>query len=240
MRLAGSDPLPLYAQVADRLRHRIARGEWQDGDRLPSHTALTQEFAVARVTVRQAIALLETEGLLQSRQGRGTFVIGRPGPGWRLDVKTTLQTLVDMLRGDEPKLLNISETAATPLLTPMDGTPAPAYVFMRRLHLRDAVPYCVIAIHLDQRIFRRAPRRFRREVMIPILASLPGVTIADAHQRLTIAAADPETARHLGIAVNAPVALVRRVFCDAEGCVIYLGEVVYRGDLVQLEMDLLP
>ena len=60
------------------------------------------------------------------------------------------------------------------------------------------------------------------------------------HQTLTIGTADPETAGQLGIGVNAPVAYVRRVFRTPDGTVLYLGDVTYRGDLVQLEMDLVP
>ena len=54
----------------------------------------------------------------------------------------------------------------------------------------------------------------------------------------TIGAADVETATHLHIAANAPVAEVRRVFNDPEGVVIYLAEVTYKGDAIRLEMNL--
>jgi GntR family transcriptional regulator len=238
--LLPDSPIPLYAQLAELLRGRIARGVWAEGDRLPSLGALTQEFEVARVTVRQAITMLEREGILAARQGRGTFVTRRPGAERRLPVQSTLADLVAMLQGSKPQLLNIEERKAVPRLMEQDGKPAPHYVYMRRVHLRDEVPYCVIDIYLDERIFRKAPKRFRQEVMIPILTTLPGVRIAKAHQTLTIGTADAETARHLGIAVNAPVAEVRRVFRAPDGTVIYLGEVTYRGDLIQLEMDLTP
>ncbi len=238
--LSETNPLPLYAQLAELLRQRLAHAYWQVGDRLPSHDELTREFAVARVTVRQAITLLEEDGLVLSKQGKGTFVTALPQAGRRLEVQTTLQNLVTMLRGDEPQLLNIAESHAVPRLSDKDGSPAPSYVHMRRVHLRAGTPYCVIAIFLDARVFKLAPKRFRREVMIPILASLPGVTIAWAHQTLTIGSADPETAAHLGIAMGAPVANVRRVFLTPDGTVLYLGEVTYRGDLVQVEMDLVP
>jgi len=238
--LSAAHPLPLYAQLAELLRRRIARGDWKEGDRLPSHELLTREFAVARVTVRQAITLLEEDGLVLSRQGRGTFVIARPGAERPLQVQSTLHDLAAMLRGDETQLLNVSESDAAPALTDRDGTAATAYVHMRRIHLREGTPYCVISIYLDAAVFHRAPERFRRELLIPILMSMPGVTIAQAHQVLTIGTADPETAGQLGIAVNAPVAYVRRVFRTPDGTVLYLGEVTYRGDLVQLEMDLAP
>lgn len=238
--LSSTHPLPLYAQLAELLRRHIGDGFWKTGDRIPSQGELADTFDVARVTVRQAIALLEEEGLLESRRGRGTFVLAAPGAGRRMSVQTTLGRLVDMLRGDEPQLLNLAEGVALPTLGERDGKPAPTYTYMRRIHLRDGVPYCVIAIHLDRRIFRLQPQRFRREVMIPILASLPGVTIAEARQRLTIGVADADVAGHLGIPLGAPVAFVRRVFRAPDGTVIYLGEVTYRGDLIELDMDLVP
>lgn len=238
--LSNAHPLPLYAQLAGVLRLRIGRGEWKHGDKLPSQAELTREFKVARVTVRQAITLLEDDGLLQSCQGRGTFVTAPPGAQRRLHVHTTLRSLVAMLQGDVPQLQNVIETDAAPQLGPEDGAPAPAYVHMRRVHLHDATPYCVISIYLDTRIFDRARKRFRTEVIIPVLTTLPGVTIAHAQQTLTIDVADPATAAQLGMTPGAPVANVRRVFRGPDGTVIYLGEVTYRGDLVQLDMDLVP
>ena len=47
-----------------------------------------------------------------------------------------------------------------------------------------------------------------------------------------------EVAGHLNIAMGAPVAEVRRVCCAADGTVLYLGEVTYRGDYIHFEMDL--
>jgi GntR family transcriptional regulator len=98
----------------------------------------------------------------------------------------------------------------------------------------------VINIHLDERIFRRSPRRFRDETVIPLLTSMKGVTIAQAHQVLTIGTADLEVAHLLGVPVNAPVAEVRRVFRDPSGRVIYFAEVTYRGDAIHVEMNLKP
>jgi GntR family transcriptional regulator len=118
--------------------------------------------------------------------------------------------------------------------------PAERYAYMRRVHSRDGKPYCVIDIHLDERIFRRSPRRFREETVIPLLTSMKSVKIAKAHQVLTIGTADMEVARLIDVPLNAPVAEVRRVFRDPDDRVIYLAEVVYRGDAIHVEMDLKP
>ena len=238
--LFRDSPVPRYAQLADVFRQRIARNVWPSGTRLPTLEALMGEFGVARVTVRQAMELLARDGLVSAERGRGTFVTAQPIRDKRLLLQTTLQALADVYRDDTPNLTLIDEAAATPRLFPEDGRPAPRYRFMRRVHSRNGEAYCVISIYLDERVFRMAPRRFRRETVIPVLLDLPKVRIAQAWQTLEIGTADVPVARHLGINVNAPVAEVRRVCRAKDETVLYLGEVTYRGDYIHLAMDLTP
>jgi GntR family transcriptional regulator len=68
------NPMPLYHQLASRLREQIRAGRLKPGERLSSESALSQEFGVSRMTARQGIALLVAEGLLDVRHGVGTFV----------------------------------------------------------------------------------------------------------------------------------------------------------------------
>lgn len=233
-------PIPRYVQLAGMMRRRIDKGHWAPGDILPSIESLMREFDVARVTVRQATKLLTDEGLLSPQRGRGTFVTAAAGRNRKLLVQTTLEDLVAMYRGDRPDLSNIIESDEQPALTERDGIAAPHYFHMRRVHSREGERYCVVSIFIDDRVFQKAPDRFRREVVLPILTSLPGVTVASAHQTLLISTADAAIARDLEIPINAPVAEVRRVLCAPDGSVIYLGEAIYRGDYICLEMDLKP
>jgi len=235
----GRSPTPRYAQLADVLRGRIERGIWAPGARMPSLDDLIEEFALARVTVRQAIGLLHREGLVSPQQGRGTFVTARPSRPKALKMQTTLRELAEVYRHDKPKLTLLEESNAMPAIVDGEGTPAPRYHCVRRVHSRDGVAYCVISIYLDQRVFRRSPRRFRRETVVPVLLDL-AVEIARAHQTVTISSADTEVAAHLDVPVNSPVALVRRICIAPDGTVLYIGEVTYRGDYVRFEMDLKP
>ena len=238
MTLSFSDHAPRYLQIADLMRQRIARGQWPLGDKLPSLEALVVEFGVARVTVRQAMDLLAREGLVSPQQGRGTFVTALPARTAWLKVQTTLDELAQTYRDDKPEIVSSDESLAAAPLRPEDGTPAERYVFMRRVHSKEGQPYCVINLYLDERIFRKSPKRFRSETVIPILNAMGDSGVAHAHQVLTIATADMDVARMLQVPVNAPVAEVRRVFTDAAGRVIYLGEVTYRGDFIHLQMTL--
>jgi GntR family transcriptional regulator len=239
-RIFGSTPIPRYVQLADLFRQRMDKGFWTPGSVLPSIELLMEEFDVARVTVRQAIALLADEGLLSPQRGRGTFVTSKVSSRRQLRVETTLSDLVAMYGGDRPEHATLAEGIASPVIFDNDGVAAPKYFHLRRVHSRNGERYCVISIYIDHRVFRRAPSRFRRELALPVLTSLPRLKIASAKQTLTISTADVETAHQLGIAVNAPMAEVRRVMCGPDRTVIYIAEVSYRGDYIHLEMDLKP
>ena len=63
-----------YGWLAAGLRARITQGEWVPGTALPAEAALAKEHGVALGTLRQALALLVAEGLLERQHGRGTFV----------------------------------------------------------------------------------------------------------------------------------------------------------------------
>jgi GntR family transcriptional regulator len=67
-------PTPLYAQIASRIRVGIAAGEFAAGEALPSVRALASRLRINPATVVQAYRDLETEGLVATRHGAGTFV----------------------------------------------------------------------------------------------------------------------------------------------------------------------
>jgi GntR family transcriptional regulator len=73
-RLSRRSSWPLYLQIADDLREQVLRRDLQPGERLPSEHALMESYDASRQTVRKAIAVLKTEGLLDAAQGRGVFV----------------------------------------------------------------------------------------------------------------------------------------------------------------------
>lgn len=65
---------PLYLSVMSKIKKDILSGVYSTGDKLPTEAELCQDYAVSRVTVRQAIRLLEEKGYVKRRQGSGTYV----------------------------------------------------------------------------------------------------------------------------------------------------------------------
>lgn len=232
--------VPLYGQLASALRGRVEAGEWAVGARLPSIEALARDYGVARATMRQAIELLEGEGLVRRRHGRGTFVESEPRRQRWLSLASDWDSLIRMIETLEPKLLQVETAERQPRLREGEGRPMPAYQHLKRVHYRDGGPFCLIDIYLAASIYLQQPRRFRNAVVLPILARMPELEIARASQTLVIDGAGPEVAKHLDLPLGAPVAKVRRTVADARGWCIYMADVVYRGDVIKLDIDLSP
>ncbi|GAC1425193.1 MAG: hypothetical protein PVS3B3_36170 [Ktedonobacteraceae bacterium] len=67
-------PIPLYSQLKQHIRNEIELGIYRPGDKRPSETEMLQRYGVSRITVRQALNKLESEGLVVRRHGRGSLV----------------------------------------------------------------------------------------------------------------------------------------------------------------------
>lgn len=69
-----NDSTPLYLQVKNKVKKDIRTGILKPGDKLPSETQMQKEYSMSRVTIRNAMAELETEGYIIKVQGKGSFV----------------------------------------------------------------------------------------------------------------------------------------------------------------------
>jgi GntR family transcriptional regulator len=74
----SSSDRAVYKQIADHLRAAIARERLREGDQLPSETQLMAHYRVARMTARNALRILQDEGLITAEHGRGVYVRARP------------------------------------------------------------------------------------------------------------------------------------------------------------------
>ena len=238
-RAFGRSRVPLYLQLAGLLRRRIEDGAFVAGQKLPTLEGLEREFQVARVTVRQAVEVLQKEGLVWSQQGKGTFVAREvPERRW-LTLATDLDSFCRIIAVNVPKFVAV-EDPPPPRLGPGDGRLSPAgYQYLRSVQYRDGEPFAVVSVHIDRAVYDRAPREFLAHTALPVLVRQERARIARAYNTVTIGGADPEVAEYLRVALNAPTAQVHCVLVNRAGTAIYIADMVYRGDCVRLDVDLL-
>ncbi|MHC4994263.1 MAG: GntR family transcriptional regulator [Planctomycetota bacterium] len=88
---------PIYRQIVDRVRLAVAHGELHPGDPLPSVRSLAQKLVINPNTVAKAFAELSSQGVIESRQGRGVFVLERKQVLTKTERKRRLNDALDSL-----------------------------------------------------------------------------------------------------------------------------------------------
>src|SRR4051812_12797195 len=82
--LSQSDKRPIYLQIMEQFKQRIAVGDWKEGQTIPSIRQLAVDLQVSVITVKRAYLELEREGVIVTQQGKGSHVASSPGLGMRL------------------------------------------------------------------------------------------------------------------------------------------------------------
>jgi GntR family transcriptional regulator len=119
------------------------------------------------------------------------------------------------------------------------GHPATSYLKLKRRHWRDRTPFLLADVYLERKLSKRIPKSaWTSKTALRLINDVPDLKIADARQILTVGSADPEVAADLDLALNAPVALVRRIAVDSGGNILMMANGIYRGDVVRLDMKL--
>lgn len=231
--------VPRYLQLASVFVRRIEAGAWTLGMQIPTVEELAEEWAVAPATIRQALGQLEADGLIERFRGRGTFVRQKPPERLWCDVQTDWSGLLQERSGATIEVLQNRARAKPPSPPLAFGALAASYRHLRRRHSRDGEVFLIADVYLDERLWPKVrPRDLTTRTAFNLAAGLPDVVVADALQTVTVGAADLETAEHLGVALNAPVAHVQRALVDEDGVLIMVADGTYRGDRVRFDIKL--
>lgn len=122
---------PKYVRLAQTLQGRIEDGTYAPGTRVPSENQLVQAFGMSRPTVVRALELLKRDGWLESRQGYGTIVRGRPAVVEEKDRRGSAELTRDESRVPG-RLVEVGRVAVPARVASVLGLPKRAKVLMRR------------------------------------------------------------------------------------------------------------
>jgi GntR family transcriptional regulator len=229
---------PRYMQLASVLKHEIASGKWPVGHRLPTVQQISDDYGLAKITVRQAFANLVQDGLIVSGRGRGTFVRDL-GP--RLD-QGLRSAINDAIAGSGILSIRVLEKTRQRSLPPAlrgDGLAHDEYTLVRKLHLHEGEPFCLVEFYVADEVFRKFPRGGEHDYKIAyLIRQVSALKLGTFHQTMTVEPADHALARLLEYSFSAPVAKIRRITCDVTGRIVTAGFSWYRGDRFILDMQL--
>ncbi|WP_105968353.1 GntR family transcriptional regulator [Streptomyces geranii] len=211
--LARTDPrLPLHARLREVIAERVRSGEWSPDQPLPAESALVEYYEVSLGTMRRVFRDLVDEGLLERRQGTGTFVrrasldaslfrffrFGSAGSGF-----------------PQSRILSAARQVSTPAIATALGIGTGDEVLhLHRLRLYDEQPVLVEDIWLPLPLFEPLERIGADDLgdlLYPTYERACGQIVAAATEELTIEAAGAADALLLGCARAEPVVVVERV-----------------------------
>lgn len=233
-------PVPLYYQLKQIVRTEIERGIYRSGDRLPSETEMIQKYGVSRITVRQALSELESEGVVVRRHGRGTYVAER-------NIEHDLVRLTDFVEDMELAGLAPSsqvlamkrEFATFPIAEALKIAVGEEVVRVDRLRLADQRPIAYDTTWLPLRFgLLLSEVELAHETIFHILETRYSIPIEIGVFHITASNATMEQARLLDIPTNAALLLIRRISYTTGEVPVYIQDRYYRTDRVSYRLTL--
>lgn len=227
-----------YIALSALFRRRIETGMWAVNERIPTVEELAKEVDAAKETVRQALNILEEEGLIRRFRAKGTFVTATPSDRLWCQLHTDYFGLLQAREGAKIELMGEEADIQIPGTLEF-GVAAPAYRHLKRRNWRDDVPYLYTDLYIAEEVARDIPREhFTSKTALQLVSSRPDVRVGAVEQIMTIGLSDLETSKALKISLNAAVANVNRYVIDDAGKLVLLARGVYRGDIVRLNIQL--
>jgi DNA-binding GntR family transcriptional regulator len=237
-----SSPLPAYFQVAEDLRRRIAQGEWGAGDRLASETDLARDYGVSRVTIRQALAELAKDDLLERKRGSGTYIRPHQRP-IVYDLNLTLGAYAARIR--ELGFANRAEILESGLI---DQPPAHLHAALD-LPPGARVAYLVRRVHINEQPAALYRSWFDAGV-VPGIERSPGVagSLSDTLEQeygfvpvrselsLEVVRSTREEAMLIGVGSDVPLLTVTSTSYLADGRPLEHSQMAWLGDRVRFHV----
>jgi GntR family histidine utilization transcriptional repressor len=199
-----------YETVKTSIQQRIADGGWQPGVRLPSERELVQEFGCARMTVHRALRELEAEGLIERRQGSGSYVAELHPISNLLQVRDIHDEIVERGHVHTTEVYSVArEKAAPDVAVAMRLRKGTSVYRCKLLHLENGVPIQFEDRHVNPAL---APDLLTRDlrVVTPSAVLFEHAPLTEAEQVVEAVIASAEQAKLLDVPTGSALLMVSR------------------------------
>jgi GntR family transcriptional regulator len=236
------DPgVPKYLQISRWLTEMIEKGRYGVNDKLPSESKLSELFRVNRNTVRQAIFDLVAKGIVQKKNGVGSFVIGRAVQ----PVKYTLQHISsftdDMIHmGVSPKTRLISKSvieAPADVAEKLMLGKEKLVILTERLRLGNRIPMVIERSYLPHKEYKAILKMRLTGSLYHLLTKKFHVELHRSIQTFRATLLSDEDARLLGVPPRSPGIFLESVIYDSKNIPVEVLHAFHRGDKYIFEVE---
>lgn len=220
-------------EIKASMRARIAAGGWQPGVRLPSERELVQEFGCARMTVHRALRELEDEGLIERRQGSGSYVAELHPISNLLQVRDIHEEIAERGHTHTTTVCSVArEKAAAGIAGAMRVKRGAPVVRVRLVHLENGVPIQFEDRHVNPAL---APDILSRDFtqVTPSAVLFQHAPLTEAEQVVEAVLADAEQAQLLQVPVGSALLRVSRRTMS-QGAVASVARLYHPGSRYRL------
>ncbi|MEG6523804.1 GntR family transcriptional regulator [Desulfotomaculum sp. 1211_IL3151] len=226
MALNSSNPVPLHIQLKEILLKDITQGIYEE--KIPSERELMDQYSVSRTTVREAVASLVREGVLEKIHGKGTFINrSHPINEWLGYLSSFTETINRMGMKPGAKLLSqgvgSNEEIAETLCVE-------EYYYIKRLRFADDEPVAIERHYYPLKIGLILKKYDLNQIALYEKLESEGVSLSNAEQRILAERPSTEDAALLEIPDNACILVAQRVITDTLGNPVEYYHSFYRAD----------
>ncbi len=231
--------VPLFEQISDQLREAIENAEFTAGDRLPTEGDLTNLYGVSRSTVRAALELLENEGAIARRSGKGTYVSLAEVHHETHELESFPETL--QRRGLESDIQTLSAKKVVPAARvrgQLGIEPGGRVLQMERLHRVGTEAIALDRISLPLWLVEQVPLAQLKSASTYTVMEEHGIRIGPAMQIVSAIRSSERLAQSLDLNPGEPLLMVERLTYAIGGNPVEHAFLFWRGDRIALETTL--
>ena len=224
--------IPLHISISETLRRQITSGDYQPGDKLPSEHQLMETFSVSRITARQAVANLVSQGLAIAHRGKGVFVTAQKKVAYALSSPLVFLEQ-DMARQGIDfsfESLEFKPVTAPDWIQSHLNFKASAQLYrQKKLFQMDGAVGAVDISYLVPDLGKQFAALLKRQMTFPTLEQ-GGILIDAIDAVIECTHADYELSSHLEVSLGHPLIVYRyTAYTTAHQPILY-GETISRAD----------
>ena len=236
--------IPFYFHIESLLRQKILTGQLQSGEKLPPEKELAAQFGVSQITIRTALANLESENLISRMRGKGTFVTKNVPLSKQVIVTGDVQSFVDDSRKYRVKALGIDKKKVSETRIPREvedffGLKSKDRLsVIRRVRMLDKTPVQFLENFISPETAKHVTvKALSEQPLQTILKEKMGLEIGRSETYLESIPADPDVAESLHSTVFAPLFLLRSYIWFTSGDPFEIVSIFMRPDFFKYKID---
>ncbi|MEN6316012.1 MAG: GntR family transcriptional regulator [Clostridiaceae bacterium] len=235
--LNTNDPVPLYKQLMDEIKESISTGYYKPGDRLPSEIEMAKQNGVSVITARKAVSELAKEGIVNKRQGKGTFVAVQK---YKRDINQ-IMSFSESCRsmGAVPGGRLLERKLMIPdgnILKELELPPLTQVVYISRLRFANGEPIAIEISYFPIKYAFLMEEPLDDNSLFEILDSKSNTRITKSRKSIEICWSSAKEAELLRIKKKSPLLLIHSTAYSETGQIVFAGTQLINGARFKLRV----